>query len=170
MYNVIANLQKELGLPVMIGLLIGLTFQFMDAQNQIKAISVILSTANKELFNFAALLGVVLISIQFLVFGGIRQNMPRYQSWLIFTPITIAFSCSVPFFTALFAFFISYSGEENINLLMVLSIYAFLVTVGVLVGFLVLAHEDILSSNLQSKRLIFFSVLIASIITFFISY
>lgn len=142
-------------IPFIVGAVIGLIFPNLDLEKQREMISFITGFSQPEMFNIVAPIAVLIFAMYVFVYGQVPRDLSGTRKFLLFLLPSAALSYTVPFFTALLGFLMTYNGKLETTKLAVFSIVGFIYSVVFFVGMLLPAFEGIYPSEIDQKRKIY---------------
>ena len=142
-------------IPFIVGWGIGLRYPSLELEQQKEMIGMIAEFSQSGVFNIIAPIAVLVFAIYVFIYGQVPRELTESRRLLLFWLPNVALGCTVPFFTSLFGFLVSYKGEIETTKLAVITLVGFFYSVVVFVGMLLPAFEGMYPHDISKKRKIY---------------
>ncbi|MGY6473640.1 hypothetical protein ACXIU6_22550 [Vibrio parahaemolyticus] len=149
-------------IPFIAGAFVGIRFPSLDVEQQKEMVGFIADFSQSGLFNIVAPIAVLIFAIYVFIYGQVPRELRGARKLLLFWLPGVAFSCSIPFFTALLGFLVAYKGELETTKLAVITVVGFVYSVVFFVGMLLPAFEGVYPKDVGQKRKVY-SLLVVSL-------
>ena len=148
-------------LPLVIGMVIGVFYQYASGDTQSNMEQGILGFSNQFVFEMFVFLNILLVAIYVFIKGQVENPLSKLEKFLFYWLPATALGFVVPFFGAMYGFIIGHPTSPDLINLAILGVFAFIWSAGFFMLLLLPAHSGIYPKNIRDKRLLYSAITIS---------
>jgi len=148
-------------LPLVVGIVIGVLYQYASGDTQSDMEQGILGFSNQFVFEMFVFLNILLVAIYVFIKGQVENPLSKLEKFLFYWLPATALGFVVPFFGAMYGFIIGHPTSPDLINLAILGVFAFIWSAGFFMLLLLPAHSGIYPKNIKDKRLLYSAITIS---------